>query len=98
MEVRNSLDGLRNLLGVSQTSSAQAQSKNNAGLASNAAWEGDRATLSGAANEMALSASGDGVRADKVAAVQAALAAGTYNVSDTAVASKLVDAMLAPRH
>jgi anti-sigma28 factor (negative regulator of flagellin synthesis) len=34
------------------------------------------------------------VRAEKVAAVQAALAAGTYDVSASAVASKLVDAMI----
>jgi anti-sigma28 factor (negative regulator of flagellin synthesis) len=32
---------------------------------------------------------------DKVASIQAALAAGTYNVSPGAIASKLVDSMLA---
>jgi negative regulator of flagellin synthesis FlgM len=31
---------------------------------------------------------------DKVASIQAALAAGSYNVSPGAVASKLVDSML----
>jgi anti-sigma28 factor (negative regulator of flagellin synthesis) len=34
------------------------------------------------------------VRADKVAGVQAAMAAGTYNVPAAAVASKVVDSML----
>jgi anti-sigma28 factor (negative regulator of flagellin synthesis) len=34
------------------------------------------------------------VRTDKVASVQAALAAGTYDVPALAVASKIVDAML----
>jgi anti-sigma28 factor (negative regulator of flagellin synthesis) len=34
------------------------------------------------------------VRTDKVAAVQAALAAGTYDVPASAVASKVVDSML----
>jgi anti-sigma28 factor (negative regulator of flagellin synthesis) len=32
---------------------------------------------------------------DKVSSIQAALGAGTYNVPASAVASKLVDAMLA---
>ena len=43
---------------------------------------------------MAQAVSGDGVRMEKVAAIQAALAAGTYDVPASAVASKLVDAML----
>jgi negative regulator of flagellin synthesis FlgM len=59
------------------------------------AFDSDRATLSSAGNEIAQAALGEGVRADKVADVQAALAAGTYNVPVSAVASKLVDAMLA---
>lgn len=37
-----------------------------------------------------------GVRTDKVAAVQAALATGTYNVPASAVASKVLDEMLVP--
>jgi anti-sigma28 factor (negative regulator of flagellin synthesis) len=43
---------------------------------------------------VSLTAGEDGVRADKVSSVQAALAAGTYNVPASAVASKIVDAML----
>ena len=43
---------------------------------------------------MSQAASGEDVRTEKVAAVQAALAAGTYNVPASAVASKMVDAML----
>jgi anti-sigma28 factor (negative regulator of flagellin synthesis) len=34
------------------------------------------------------------VRTDKVAGIQAALAAGSYNVPASAVASKMVDSML----
>jgi negative regulator of flagellin synthesis FlgM len=50
--------------------------------------------LSSAGSEVSLSANEEDVRTDKVAVVQAALAAGTYNVPASAVASKVVDAML----
>jgi negative regulator of flagellin synthesis FlgM len=57
----------------------------------------DQATLSNAGSEVSQSAGTDGVRMDKVAAVQSALAAGTYSVPASAVASKLVDAMMGAR-
>jgi negative regulator of flagellin synthesis FlgM len=94
MDIRNSLEGLRTLLGVNQASPATPQSKASA-TAAGSSFDSDRATLSSAGNEMAQDVSGDSVRTDKVATVQAALAAGTYNVPASAVASKLVDAMLA---
>jgi len=50
--------------------------------------------LSNAGSEVSLTASEDGVRTGKVAAVQAALAAGTYSVPASAVSSKIVDSML----
>jgi negative regulator of flagellin synthesis FlgM len=56
---------------------------------------GDCATLSSAGSEVSTGSDSDGVRMDKVAAVQAALASGTYSVPASAVASKMVDAMLA---
>jgi negative regulator of flagellin synthesis FlgM len=92
MDIRNSLDGLRSLLGVNLTAPPAPQSKNS--VAAGSAFDSDRATLSSAGNEVSQSASGEGVRTDKVAAVQAALAAGTYDVSAAAVASKVVNAML----
>ena len=55
---------------------------------------GDHATLSTAGTEVPQTAPDSDVRADKVAAVQAALAAGRYNVPASAVAAKVVDAML----
>jgi negative regulator of flagellin synthesis FlgM len=54
----------------------------------------DSATLSSAGSEVSLTAGDEAVRTDKVASIQAALAAGTYNVSSMAVASKVVDSML----
>jgi anti-sigma28 factor (negative regulator of flagellin synthesis) len=41
-----------------------------------------------------LTATDSDVRTEKVTSVQMALAAGTYDVSTSAVASKMVDAML----
>src|SRR5580658_7598411 len=94
MDIRNSMDGLRTLLGVNPTDSSASQSKSGTSAAGSS-FDNDRATFSSAASEVSQAASGEGVRADKVAAIQAALAAGTYNVTAAAVASKVVDSMLA---
>ncbi|HZP05928.1 MAG TPA: flagellar biosynthesis anti-sigma factor FlgM [Terracidiphilus sp.] len=96
MEIRNSLDGLRSLLGVNSTASAAAPGRSATATAPGGLGS-DLATLSSAGNEVSQTAASDGVRLDKVAAIQAALAAGTYNVPASAVASRLVDAMLAGR-
>jgi negative regulator of flagellin synthesis FlgM len=96
MDIRNSLEGLRPPLGVNPTDPTAPsipQSKA-ATLTAPSNLESDRATVSSAASEVSQAASGEGVRADKVAAVQAALAAGTYNVPASAVASKVIDSML----
>ncbi len=96
MDIRSSMEGLRSLLGVNPAATAAPQSKSNASAGtSGSAFDSDQATLSSAGSEVAQAVSGEGVRMDKVAAVQAALAAGTYNVPASAVASKLVDAMMA---
>jgi negative regulator of flagellin synthesis FlgM len=94
MEIQSSLDGLKSLLGVNNTTApAASETKSNA-TAGGSALGSDRATLSSAASEVAQSAGDDGVRMDKVASVQSALAAGTYNVPASAVAAKMVDSML----
>jgi len=94
MDIHSSLDGLKSLLGVPQATPPAAQQARNAATASGSALGNDRATLSSAGNEVSLAATDTGVRADKVAGIQAALAAGTYDVSPAAVASKMVDSML----
>ena len=93
MDIRNSLDGLRSLLGVNPTPLPAAGPKSNA-TTGGTAMGSDRATLSNAGSDLLQTAGEDGVRMDKVTRVQAALAAGTYDVPPSAVASKLVDAML----
>jgi len=93
MDVRTSLDGLKSLLGVTTPAPAATPTKSNAATGGSA-LASDRATLSSAGSEVSLTAAESDVRTDKVAAVQAALEAGTYDVPAAAVASKVVDAML----
>ncbi|HEY1160634.1 MAG TPA: flagellar biosynthesis anti-sigma factor FlgM [Terracidiphilus sp.] len=93
MDIRNSLDGLKSLLGVTPAAPAAPQGRSGT-AASGSALTSDRATLSSAGSEVSLTAADSDVRTGKVAAVQSALAAGTYNVPPLAVASRMVDAML----
>ena len=93
MDIRSSLDCLRSLLGVNTPTPAANQSKSVVPGGGNS-LDSDQATVSSAATEVSQAASGDGVRADKVAAIQSALAQGTYNVPASLVASKLVESML----
>lgn len=93
MDIRNSLDGLKSLLGVDSTAPAAARQVRNT-RADETALGSDRATLSSAGSEVSQAANEDGVRMEKVSSIQAAIAAGTYGVPASAVASKVVDAML----
>ncbi len=94
MDIRNSLDGLKSLLGVSGNAAAASTAKSTQGAASGAIGA-DSATLSSAASQVSQAASGDNVRMDKVSSIQAMLSSGTYSVSASAVAGKLIDSMLA---
>ena len=93
MDIRNSLDGLKSLLGVTTPAPAAPQPKNNSAVGGSGLGS-DQATFSSAGSEVSQIASESDIRTEKVASVQAALAAGTYNVPDSAVASRVVDAML----
>lgn len=92
MEIRNNLEGLSSLLGVQMAESPVNRAKTQS--AEDKLLGTDQATLSTAATQMAEATAEDGVRFEKVAAIQAALASGTYSVPASAVASKVVDAML----
>ena len=95
MEIRNSADALKTLLGVSSSEPAKGAKVRGAetsevrpGLA------GDEARLSGIGAAMQSASGQDGVRLDRVQEVQQALAAGTYSVHASKVADKVIDAML----
>jgi negative regulator of flagellin synthesis FlgM len=93
MDIRSSLEGLKSILGTAEAAPAAAQQPKS-GAAGGSALGSDRATFSSAASEVSQTAGDAAVRMDKVANIQAALAAGTYNVPASAVASKVVDSML----
>ena len=98
MDIRNSMEGLRSLLGVASSPTATVQTGKSGAPPKASGLGSDLATLSSAASEMAQSTANDGVRMEKVAQVQQALAAGTYQAPVRAVASSLVDAMLSGTH
>jgi flagellar biosynthesis anti-sigma factor FlgM len=95
MDIRSGFDGLKALLGVTQPATAPVQQNRTAAAAEGSMLGSDRATLSSAGSEVAQTASYDGVRMDKVADIQAALTAGTYNIPASLIATRMVDAMLA---
>ena len=94
MDIRSSLDGLKSLLVVTPPATSAPHSANSTSATGASGLGSDSATFSSAGSEVSLTAADSGIRMDKVASVQAALAAGTYNVPASAVASKMVDAML----
>lgn len=95
MDLRTSLDGLKSLLGTTPASAASTPQNRSVTNSSGASViNSDSATLSSAGSVVSLASSESDVRMDKVASVQAALAAGSYSVPASALASKLVDVML----
>ncbi|MFZ0632948.1 MAG: flagellar biosynthesis anti-sigma factor FlgM [Acidobacteriaceae bacterium] len=91
MNINNNLQGLQQLF------ASQEVAGNSSGKTPGATTSGsgvDEATLSSAASAAAQAAPDSDVRMDKVAQVQQALAAGTYNVSSSDVANRMIDTML----
>lgn len=93
MDIRSGLDGLKTILGVTPAAPASPE-RTKSGSTSESSLNSDSATVSSAGSEVALTAAEGGVRTDKVEAMRAALAAGTYEVPAAAVAAKVIDSML----
>jgi flagellar biosynthesis anti-sigma factor FlgM len=94
MDIRSSLDVLKTLLGVAPAATATARKPNAGFVPDGSSLTTDHATLSSAGSEVAQTAMDGGVRTAKVEEIQAALQAGTYDVPASAVAARIVDAML----
>jgi negative regulator of flagellin synthesis FlgM len=92
MNVSNDLQGLQPLFPNQETGKARA-SQASAETQSTGSTT-DQATLSTAASAAAQAAPDADVRMEKVAEVQQALAAGTYNVPASAVADKMISQMM----
>jgi anti-sigma28 factor (negative regulator of flagellin synthesis) len=90
----HSLAELRPFLKASSAAQAETQQSKNGVAACAGALGSGRSNLLRFWSEVSLMAAEVDVRTDKVAAAQAALAAGTYNVPASAVASKVLDDML----
>lgn len=58
------------------------------------AEQADQTNLSSTGGMIARALEGSDVRTDKVAALQQAIASGTYNVSSSDVAGKMIDSLL----
>jgi negative regulator of flagellin synthesis FlgM len=92
MDIRSSLEGLKSLLGTQEATTVAAQQTRSSTATS--ALGSDQATLSSVGSEVSQTVGDSDVRMDKVATIQAALATGSYDVSASDVASKVVDSML----
>lgn len=95
MNIRNDLPPIQSVAGDTQVSAVEKPA--NTASASPAAAGTDHAKLSSAASLASQAASLPDVRSEKVASIQSAISAGTYNVSSADVASSLVNYMLGSR-
>jgi negative regulator of flagellin synthesis FlgM len=92
----NSLQGLQQLLSSDSVVRPEAARGAGTAVANTSGVEGtaDQAKLSAAASAAARLAPDADVRLDKVAEIQQALAAGSYQVPSSAIADKMIGAML----
>ena len=83
MDIRSSLEGLKSLFGTPEAAPATTAQPKSGSTVGGSGLSSDKATFSSAGSEVSQTAGGT-----------EALAAGTYNVPASAVASKVVDSML----
>jgi flagellar biosynthesis anti-sigma factor FlgM len=98
MNVRNNVDNLSQIVAIQSSANSQPNASSAAGVNKPQfdTLAADTTQLSAAASEVAQSTNNSDVRLDKVASIQSALQAGTYQVSASDVAQKLIGSLLTP--
>jgi negative regulator of flagellin synthesis FlgM len=92
MNIQNNLQGLQQLF--SSQDVTPAAGKTGGSQAPEAKVSSDQATLSSLASAASAVAPDSDVRMEKVAAIQQAVASGTYSVPSSEVAGRMIDHML----
>lgn len=92
MNVRNGIENLSQIFSTQPAASAPAAKTSNPAPSGNLGE--DKAQLSVVATQASQSTASDEVRLDKVASIQSALQSGTYQVSASDVAKKVITSML----
>lgn len=92
MNVNNNLQGMQQLFSSQEVTGPASKTEGSDATAVQAGT--DKATLSTAASVAAAAAPDSDVRMEKVAAIQQALADGTYNIPASEVAGKMIDHMI----
>jgi negative regulator of flagellin synthesis FlgM len=94
IDILSSVEELKSQLETPALAPATTPQPKSGVTAGGSALGSGQAAFSSAGSEVSQMAGDMEVRMDKVASIQAALAAGTYNVPAGAVASSVVDSML----
>ena len=94
IDMRSRVEELKSHLETPALAPATTPQPKSAATAGGSALGSGQAAFSSAGSEVSQMTGDTEVRMDKVAGIQAALAAGTYKVSAAAVASRVVDSML----
>lgn len=83
-----------NSIASASKSTADVTSGTDRGASALASMQEDQANLSSTGGVMAQALEGSDVRSAKVTALQQAIASGSYNVSSSDVAEKMIDSLL----